>query len=60
MGILNDATTEYEKLVSIRKILKSTRLDISLLGLIAWSSASCKEIKRLYIQVIKQKKSKTH
>lgn len=60
MGMLNDATKEYEKLVSIREILKSTRLDISLLDLVAWSSASCKEIKRLCIQVTKQKKSQTY
>lgn len=60
MGMLNDATKEYEKSVSIRKILKSTRLDISLLDLVAWSPASYKETKRLYIQIIKQKKSKTY
>lgn len=51
--MLNDVKGEYEKLVSIEEILKSTRSDISLLDLVTWSPALYNEIKKLCTQVTK-------
>lgn len=56
--MLNDATGEYKKPISIKELLKGTKVDISLLDLVAWSPASCKEIKQLCTRVTKRKKPK--
>lgn len=58
VGMLNETTGACEKPVSIRELLKNTKVDVSLLDLVAWSPASCKEVKRLCTRVTKKKKPK--
>lgn len=56
--MLNETTGACEKPVSIRELLENTKVDLSLLDLVAWSPASCKEVKRLCTRVTKKKKPK--
>lgn len=56
VGMLNETTRVHEKPVSIRELLKSIKVDVSLLDLVAWSPTSYKEVKRLCTYVTKKKK----
>ena len=57
-GMLNETIGLYEKPVSIREWLKSTKVDVSLHNLVALSPASFKKVKRLCTRVTKKKKLK--
>lgn len=54
-GSKNEITGVHKKSVSIRELLKGTKVDVSLLDLVAWSPASCKEVKRLCTRVANKK-----
>lgn len=58
VGMLNETTGVHKKPVSIRELLKGTKVDVSLLDLVAWSPSSCKEVKCLCTRGTKKKKSK--
>lgn len=58
VDLMNDFTKMFDKSVSIRNVLKQNKIDINFMNWIAWSSAACREIKRLCIRIFKKRTKK--
>lgn len=56
--MFNDVLSAYEKLISIKQILKINKINMNLLNWMTWSSETCKKLKRLCIKIIKKRASK--
>ena len=52
--MFDEKSGEYDQPLSIRAILKSTKVDIAMMDFLAWSPAACQEIKRLATKVRKK------
>jgi hypothetical protein len=58
MGHVDEKSGMMESAVSLRKILKETHFDISLLDYFSWSPLACTEMRRLLQRAVKAKKGK--
>ena len=52
VGLFNEETGGFDQPNSVRAVLKSTKIDISEMDLVAWSPAACREMKRLFTQIV--------
>lgn len=57
-GLIDEISGAFEKLTSVREVLKRNRVDISLMDWMAWSPSACKELKRLCTRVSKKRQTK--
>jgi hypothetical protein len=57
--MFNETLKKYDISISIRQVLKTNKMNINWMNLIAWSSEICREIKRMWIRVVKKRASKT-
>ena len=53
--MLDDTTGAYDKPLSIRRVLKANKIDMTFMDFMAWSPSACKELKRLATRVTKKK-----
>ena len=53
-GMFNEQTGGYDQALSIRAILKGTKIDIAMMDFLAWSPAACREMKPLYTKIRKK------
>lgn len=53
IGLYNDRQQRFDAPVSVRETLKSTKVDMSWMDLVAWSPAIGRELKRLCTRVVK-------
>ena len=60
LGMMNESTGAYNKLVSIRQMLKQNKVDISWMKWFAWSPDACKEILQLCTRVAKKNLKPSH
>ena len=52
--MFDDSIDIYDKLISIRKLLKNNRIDINMMNLLIWFSFMQKKFKRLAIRIAKK------
>ena len=58
IGMYNDAQGKFDPAVSIRHVMQQNRLDMTLMDMLAWSPAMCKELKRLCTRVTNRRAQK--
>lgn len=58
VGMIDEISGAFDKPVSVRKVLKRNRVDISLMNWMAWSPSACKELKRLCNRVSRKRQAK--
>jgi hypothetical protein len=57
--MFNETLKKYDIFISIRQVLKTNKVNINWMNLIAWSSEVCREIKRMCTWIVKKRVSKT-
>ena len=55
VGMFDDSIGTYEKPISVRQMLRESKVDMSWMDWMAWSPEACKEMKRLCTKVTKRR-----
>lgn len=58
VGLFDELTGSYDSPVSVRAVLQQTKVELSLLNLVAWSPSMGRELKRLCTRVTKKREKK--
>ena len=59
IDMFNDILDTYDKIISIRDVLKKAKMNLTWMNFLTWFSIICKELKRVCIRVAKKRFSKS-
>ena len=59
VNMFNETLKSYDKIISIKDVLRKIKIDITWMNFLAWSSVICRELKRVCIKIAKKRFSKS-